>query len=57
MVFQNFIIFIVFIISLISIGYRIFNNFKAKSKCATCVGSCSSIDFNKIEKIINKINQ
>lgn len=51
---QQIIILLVFIAALAYIGRMLYRNFAAKSGCASGCGSCSTIDFNKIQKELEK---
>ncbi len=50
---QQAIIIILFIGALIYLGRMIYRSFQSKS-CATGCGKCGAVDFDKIEKQLNK---
>jgi len=51
---QQVIILLIFIAALVYIGRMLYRNFAAKGGCASGCGACSTIDFKKIQKDLEK---
>ncbi|MBC5994097.1 FeoB-associated Cys-rich membrane protein [Pontibacter cellulosilyticus] len=51
---QELIILLVFIAAALYMGRMLYRSFAAKSGCAKSCGACSTIDFKKIQKDLEK---
>lgn len=51
---QHLLILIVFLVAVAYMGRMIYRSFAAKSGCAKGCGSCGGLDFNKIQKEMEK---
>ncbi|WP_347157620.1 FeoB-associated Cys-rich membrane protein [Pontibacter chitinilyticus] len=51
---QHILILVIFIAALAYIGRMLYRSFTVKSGCAKGCGSCATIDFNKIQKDLEK---
>ncbi|GAB3824974.1 FeoB-associated Cys-rich membrane protein [Pontibacter rugosus] len=53
---QQLIILLIFLVAVAYMGRMLYRSFAASSGCAKGCGSCGSIDFNKIQKELEKKN-